>query len=103
MAETHIVGSLLGRALGDAIGLPYEGLSPRRAQRMLGPPDRHRFLLEWPRSAAWIERLGAQAAECLESRRAARAVRLPALGVPARNLFFLCAGLGHGFRRLLPP
>lgn len=39
-----IAGCLIGTAVGDAIGLPYEGLSPRRAQRLLGPPDRHRFL-----------------------------------------------------------
>lgn len=38
-----ISGSLLGTAIGDALGLPYEGLAPRRAKRMLGPPDRYRF------------------------------------------------------------
>lgn len=43
--ESAIVGSLLGTAVGDALGLPYEGLSPRRAARMLGPPDRYRLLL----------------------------------------------------------
>ncbi len=42
-AEAHIVGSILGTAIGDSIGLPYEGLSRRRAERLLGPPDRHRF------------------------------------------------------------
>jgi len=40
-----LVGCLLGTAVGDALGLPYENLSPRRAARLLGPPDRHRFLL----------------------------------------------------------
>lgn len=43
--ERAIIGCLLGTAVGDAIGLPYEGLSPRRAARLLGPPDRHRFFL----------------------------------------------------------
>ena len=43
VAEAHIVGSMLGTAIGDSIGLPYEGLSRRRAERLLGPPDRHRF------------------------------------------------------------
>ena len=42
-SDAHIVGSLLGTAIGDSIGLPYEGLSRRRAERLLGPPDRHRF------------------------------------------------------------
>ncbi|GMQ74851.1 MAG: hypothetical protein BMS9Abin01_0091 [Gammaproteobacteria bacterium] len=36
--------ALLGTAVGDAIGLPYEGLSRRRAARLLGAPDRHRLL-----------------------------------------------------------
>ncbi len=32
----HIFGCLLGTAIGDAIGLPREGLSRQRAQRMFG-------------------------------------------------------------------
>ena len=43
MAQTHIVGCLLGTAVGDALGLPYEGLSRPRAAQLFGPPDRHRF------------------------------------------------------------
>lgn len=44
MAHNPIVGCLLGTAVGDAMGLPYEGLSRRRAARLLGPPDRYRLL-----------------------------------------------------------
>src|SRR5687768_1032701 len=44
MPDDPIIGCLLGTAVGDAMGLPYEGLSRRRAARLLGPPDRHRFL-----------------------------------------------------------
>jgi ADP-ribosylglycohydrolase len=40
----RIVGTLLGMAVGDAIGLPYEGLSRRRISRILHLPLRHRFL-----------------------------------------------------------
>ena len=40
----RVEGSLLGTALGDSIGLPYEGVSRRRAAKLLGVPDRHRFL-----------------------------------------------------------
>jgi ADP-ribosyl-[dinitrogen reductase] hydrolase len=40
-----IAGAILGCALGDAIGLPYEGLSARRGVRVLGEPDRFRFVL----------------------------------------------------------
>ena len=43
MAQTHIVGCILGTAVGDTIGLPYEGLSRRRAAKLFGQPERHRF------------------------------------------------------------
>lgn len=42
--EQAIIGCLLGTAVGDALGLPYEGVSRRRAPRLLGPPTRYRFL-----------------------------------------------------------
>ncbi|GAB5407103.1 MAG: ADP-ribosylglycohydrolase family protein [Aureliella sp.] len=42
--ESAIVGCILGTAIGDSLGLPYEGVSAARAPRMLGPPDRFRFL-----------------------------------------------------------
>ena len=42
--EKHTTGCLIGTALGDALGLPYEGLTAERAGRMLGAPDRFRFL-----------------------------------------------------------
>lgn len=43
MTQHPITGCLLGTAVGDAIGLPYEGLPRQRAARLLGGPDRHRF------------------------------------------------------------
>lgn len=43
MAQAHVVGCLLGTAVGDALGLPYEGLSRRHAAKLFGPPDRHRL------------------------------------------------------------
>lgn len=42
-SETAIIGSLLGTAVGDALGLPYEGMSRVRV-RAFGE-IRHRFLL----------------------------------------------------------
>ena len=39
-----IHGAILGSVVADAIGLPYEALSRRRGVRLLGPPDRHRFV-----------------------------------------------------------
>ena len=38
-----IQGCLFGTAVGDAIGLPYEGLSSRRIQRLHAIPLKHRF------------------------------------------------------------
>ena len=41
----RLTGALLGTAVGDALGLPREGLSRRRAERLYGSgPIRHRFL-----------------------------------------------------------
>jgi ADP-ribosylglycohydrolase len=40
----QLIGVLLGMAVGDALGLPREGLSPRRAARMFPGPLRHRFV-----------------------------------------------------------
>lgn len=45
--QSQVSGSILGTAIGDAIGLPYEGLSRRRGTKLLGIPDRHRLLLGW--------------------------------------------------------
>jgi ADP-ribosylglycohydrolase len=43
--EDRLAGVLLGTAVGDALGLPREGMSRRRALRMHGQaPLRHRFL-----------------------------------------------------------
>lgn len=44
MTEDSVVGCLLGTAVGDAIGLPYEGLTRRRAAKIFGSADRQRFL-----------------------------------------------------------
>lgn len=46
MAEREIVGCLIGTAVGDALGLPYEGLSRRRGAKLLGEPDRYRFFFQ---------------------------------------------------------
>lgn len=43
--QQSILESLAGSAIGDALGLPYENLSARRAKRLLGPPERFRMFL----------------------------------------------------------
>lgn len=42
-----LYGCLLGTAYGDALGLPYEGLSRQRAMQLLERPDRL-WLIGWP-------------------------------------------------------
>ena len=44
MQNDAIAGAILGCAVGDALGLPYEGLSKRRGVRVYGAPERYRFL-----------------------------------------------------------
>lgn len=46
METDAIAGCLLGTAVGDAMGLPYEGLSPRRLHKFDPCIDRHRFLFD---------------------------------------------------------
>lgn len=42
--EKAIIGCILGTAVGDSLGLPYEGMSPTRARKLLGSSDRYRFV-----------------------------------------------------------
>lgn len=45
---SSIPGFMLGTMIGDAIGLPYEGIGPRRLTALLGSkPLRHRLLLRY--------------------------------------------------------
>ena len=44
-ARSPILGSLLGTAVGDALGLPYEGMSRERVGKFIGHPLHHRFIL----------------------------------------------------------
>jgi ADP-ribosylglycohydrolase len=44
MQDSAYVGSLIGTAVGDALGLPYEGLSPRRVARLYPDTSRHHLL-----------------------------------------------------------
>ncbi len=42
-----LAGVLIGTAVGDALGLPMEGLSARRQRRLFPGPLRHRLLGPW--------------------------------------------------------
>ncbi len=84
--DTDTVAAIVGGIVGAAVG--KEGIPRAWLDGMA----------EWPRSTAWMERLGARLAS--EDRRP-----LPVF-VPfvfLRNLFFMVVVLLHGVRRLLPP
>jgi ADP-ribosylglycohydrolase len=44
MNVNAVIGCLLGTAIGDALGLPYEGLSPQRAARVFPHRDRYHLV-----------------------------------------------------------
>ncbi len=76
-----IVGGLAGAATG-ASAIPRDWLAG---------------IVEWPRSVAWMTRMG----EALARRQ--RAPRYFGPGVLARNALFLALVFGHIFRRAFPP
>jgi ADP-ribosylglycohydrolase len=98
----------LGTAVGDALGLPYEGLSPRRAERLYGPPGRYRLVFSRGMVSDDTEHacLTAQALiasggdEARFAREVARRLRRWLLGLPAeagRATLWTCARLWLGF------
>jgi ADP-ribosyl-[dinitrogen reductase] hydrolase len=44
MTNKAYIGCLLGTAVGDALGLPYEGLSTRRAAKLYPDPTKHHLI-----------------------------------------------------------
>lgn len=83
-----IVGALVGSRVGK------DGI----------PPEWLHKLWEWPRTVAWMERLGSVAAARHANPTSELCVKpAGALKILLRNIFFLTVVLLHGFRRLLPP
>ncbi len=82
-----IVGSLIGARVGKD-GIPQQWI------------DR---ISEWPRSIAWIERVGSRLAEVCATGIPQPAVPLPVWAIPLRSIAFTAIMLAHGGRRLLPP
>lgn len=89
--DTDSTGAMVGGIVGASVG--KEGIPMEWLNR----------LCEWPRSIAWMERLGAQLDGSVQSGTAGRPITLPIYGVLPRNLFFLLLVVYHGLRRLLPP
>lgn len=82
-----IVGGIVGARVGP-MGIPKVWLDD---------------LKDWPRSKAWMQRLGFQLAstKAVKLKRPAESVFFPFALL--RNLVFMSIVLVHGFRRLLPP
>ena len=89
--DTDTVGAIAGAIAGAAAG--PEGI----------PADWQDALWEWPRTAAWMTRLGEALAEACADGLPRRPPSLPFPGLLARNIVFAGVILAHGFRRLLPP
>ncbi len=81
-----IVGAIVGARVGKA-GIPAEWIDN---------------LVEWPRSVAWMEQLGARLAASAHGQ-AGRPLWINPLSLILRNAFFMIVVLLHGFRRMLPP
>ena len=82
-----IVGGIIGAAVGKD-GIPAAWL------------DR---LAEWPRTVAWMEKLGERCERSVAAGKPERAPRLSAFGLLGRNLVFLLIVLLQVVRRCLPP
>lgn len=99
MNENAAIGCILGTAVGDALGLPCEGLSPGRIARLFGKIERHRFLLGKGMVSDDTEHTCMAAQALIESageatafqRNLARRLRWWLLGIPA--------GIGFGTLR----
>lgn len=107
-SQRSLVGCLLGTAVGDAIGLPFEGFSRRRARRWMRDPLQHQFvfgrgMVSDDTEHACMVAQSLIAAGCDESmfaRELANRLRQWLLGVPAgvglatlRATLRLCVGI----------
>lgn len=82
-----VTGGVLGARVGKA-GIPAAWLSG---------------VIDWPRSAAWVEALGARVGEAKWLVEPQRAVPLAVWALPFRNAAFFVWVLAHAARRLFPP
>lgn len=89
--DTDTVAAIVGAIVGAGVG--KDGI----------PADWLAALWEWPRTMAWMERLGGQLAQVSVTKRPRKALGLPYIATLGRNLVFTTVVLAHGLRRLLPP
>jgi hypothetical protein len=89
--DTDTVGAIVGAMAGASVGrrgIPRGWVSG---------------ILDWPRTPALLEKVGARLAQQQYEEQALGAVRYFWPAVLLRNLVFLVVVLFHGFRRLVPP
>jgi ADP-ribosylglycohydrolase len=60
-------------------------------------------ICEWPRTVTWMDRLGQQVQDVIESGAPQRPAKLPWWGLVPRNLLFLFVVFAHVIRRAFPP
>lgn len=89
--DTDTVGAILGALAGTSVG--NAGI----------PADWLKGIWEWPRSAAFIERVAARLEDQMRGSQSVGPVRYFWPGLVFRNLLFIVIVLLHGFRRLGPP
>lgn len=93
--DTDTTGAIVGALSGAALG---SGAIPPRWRGQV---------IDWPRSIAWLEKLGARLAAAAHAVQQgswlARPQPLFWPGLVPRNLWFTAVVIGHGLRRLLPP
>lgn len=89
--DTDTTAAMLGAIVGAGVG--RAGIPPRWIED----------LVEWPRTASWMESLARDAARAAQSRKPGAAHSLSIAGLALRNFGFFFLVLAHGLRRLLPP
>jgi ADP-ribosyl-[dinitrogen reductase] hydrolase len=82
-----IVGAIVGARVGKA-GIPAAWIDN---------------LVEWPRSVAWMEQLGARLAARCADQTSGSSLWINPITLLFRNIIFMIIVLLHGFQRLLPP
>ncbi|MBA4187826.1 MAG: dinitrogenase reductase [Planctomycetaceae bacterium] len=89
--DTDTVAAVAGAIVGARVG--KAGI----------PPDLLSGIIDWPRSAGWIESLATRLAEDRWRTATQAAQPLAVWALPLRNLVFLAGVMRHVVRRLLPP
>lgn len=89
--DTDTTAAIVGAIIGASVGA--EGI----------PNHLKENLLEWPCSLNWMERLGKQLFEVIETGKSQSPLSINPFSIFVRNLFFISVIAMHVVRRLFPP